>query len=229
ALRWGPLALAALLLLGCASAPPLQRGDLPQRVELADTPFFPQDDYQCGPAALATMLVQRGVSTSPQELLPQVYLPGRRGSLKVELVAAARQHDLLVYPLQPDLRALLTQLAAGHPVLVMQNLGFDWFPQWHFAVVVGYDLAREELLLRSATEQRLSSGLAAFRRSWARAGHWAVLTLPADRLPAQPQLTTWLQAANDLEQTGRREAAERAYRTAEAHWPGEALPSFALA
>lgn len=229
ALRWGPLALAALVLLGCASAPPVRRGDLPERVELAEVPFFPQQRYQCGPAALATMLVQREVHTSPEQLLPQVYLPERRGSLKVELVAAARQHDLLVYPLRPELRALLTQVAAGNPVLVMQNLGLDWFPQWHFAVVVGYDLADEQLLLRSATEKRLVTDFVAFERTWARAERWAVLTLPPERLPAQPQLTPWLQAASDLEQTGRREAAERAYRTAEAHWPGEALPSFALA
>ncbi|MDX5372198.1 MAG: PA2778 family cysteine peptidase [Pseudomonadaceae bacterium] len=222
--------LATLLLIGgCASPGPRQfDAQLPERVELAGVPFFPQQRYQCGPAALSTMLVQRGVATSPEQLLPQVYLPGRQGSLKVELVAAARQHDLLVYPLEPRLEALLAQVAAGHPVLVMQNLGLDWWPQWHFAVVVGYDLSREELLLRSATEKRLLTPFRLFERSWARAERWAVLTLPPERLPAQPQLTTWLQAASDLEQTGRGAAAQRAYRTAEHHWPQAALPSFAM-
>ncbi|MDD0841807.1 PA2778 family cysteine peptidase [Pseudomonas sp. Gutcm_11s] len=233
ALTWAPLALAALMLLtGCAGQQlqlPASSERLPERVELADTPFFPQDDYQCGPAALATVLVQRGVQTSPESLLPSVYLPTRKGSLKVELVASARQYGQLVYPLQPNLDALLAQLAAGNPVLVMQNLGLDWYPQWHFAVAVGYDRERQELILRSARAKRWTTDFTAFDKTWARAGRWAVLTLPPDRLPAEPQLGSWMQAASDLEQTNQREAAATAYRTAQRQWPGESLPGFALA
>ena len=221
-----------ILLAGCAGQQvqlPASSERLPQRAELVETPFFPQEDYQCGPAALATMLVQRGVRTSPEALLPSVYLPGRKGSLKVELVAAARQQGQLVYPLRPELDALLAQVAAGNPVLVMQNLGLDWYPQWHFAVVVGYDRARQELILRSATHKRWTTDFTAFDRTWARAERWAVLTLPPDRLPAEAQLGVWLQAASDLEQTAQHAAAETAYRTAIDHWPQEALPGFALA
>src|SRR5262245_55328277 len=120
-MRAGLVALA-LILTGCAGQQPLlcpQSDRLPQRVELIQTPFYPQEIYQCGPAALATVLVQRGVKTSPEALAPKVYLPARQGSLKLELVAAARQHGMLVYPLEPNLDALLVQVAAGNPVLVM--------------------------------------------------------------------------------------------------------------
>ncbi|MCY1488513.1 hypothetical protein D9M68_222070 [compost metagenome] len=168
------------------------------------------------------------MDTSPEALVPRVYLPGRKGSLKLELIAAARQHGMLVYPLQPQLDALLAQVAAGNPVLVMQNLGYDWWPQWHFAVVVGYDRAAQQLVLRSATVKRWTTGFAAFDNTWRRAGRWAVVTLPADRLPAEAQLQPWLQAASDLEETGRRDVAERAYRRAAAHWPHEPMPAFAL-
>lgn len=227
--RQALLALA-LILGGCASQVqlPAQSERLPSRVELTEVPFYPQDEYQCGPAALATMLVQRGVSTSPEQLKPQVYLPQRKGSLKLELVAAARQHGMLVYPLQPNLDALLTQVAAGNPVLVMQNLGFDWYPQWHFAVVVGFDRSQRELVLRSATVERWTTDFTSFDKTWARAKRWAVVTLPPDRLPQEAQLQPWLQAASDLEETGRRTDAERAYRTAAEHWPDEAMPALAL-
>ncbi|EPU4601474.1 PA2778 family cysteine peptidase, partial [Pseudomonas aeruginosa] len=52
----GALLLAALL-GGCAQPPrlPPESAALPARVELRDVPFFPQEAYQCGPAALATM------------------------------------------------------------------------------------------------------------------------------------------------------------------------------
>ncbi|WP_177410190.1 PA2778 family cysteine peptidase [Pseudomonas sp. LFM046] len=226
------LAVLALALAGCAGQQPMlppQSDRLPPRVELAQTPFYPQEIYQCGPAALATVLVQRGVKTSPEALAPKVYLPARQGSLKLELVAAARQSGMLVYSLEPNLDALLAQVAAGNPVLVMQNLGLDWLPRWHFAVVVGYDRSRDELVLRSGTTKRWVTDLRSFDRTWERAERWAVVTLPPDQLPAEARLEPWIKAASDLEQTAQRPVAERAYRTAAEHWPKEPLPLFALA
>ncbi|BAN50436.1 PA2778 family cysteine peptidase [Metapseudomonas resinovorans] len=226
------LAVLVLALAGCAGQGPMLPADserLPERVELTQTPFYPQEIYQCGPAALATLLVQRGVDTSPEALVPKVYLPGRQGSLKLELVAAARQNGMLVYPLEPELDALLAQVAAGNPVLVMQNLGLDWLPRWHFAVVVGYDRAKGELVLRSGTEKRWVTDLRSFDRTWQRAERWAVVTLPPEQLPAEARLEPWIKAASDLEETAQRPVAERAYRTAAKHWPQEPLPLFALA
>ncbi len=218
------------LLAACARSPVLspEGASLPERVELSDVPFYAQDAYQCGPAALSTMLNQRGVMTSPGLLKDKVYIPGREGSLQVEMVAAARSHEMLVYPLEPKLDAVLAEVAAGNPVLVLQNLAFDWYPQWHFAVVVGYDRRERELMLRSGTTRRLETSFNTFDRTWARGGRWAVVTLPPDRLPAKADMSTWMKAASDLEQTGQAAAARRAYRTATEAWPKASLPWFAL-
>ena len=81
----------------------LPRG-LPEKVELTQVPFFPQEEYQCGPAALATALASFGVKVTPEELVPQVYIPERKGSLQVEMLAAARRHGLVSYQLAPRLK-----------------------------------------------------------------------------------------------------------------------------
>ncbi|MCQ2029835.1 PA2778 family cysteine peptidase [Stutzerimonas zhaodongensis] len=223
------LLLAIALLGACARVPIVPIGTLgiPEQAELTEVPFFPQAEYQCGPAALATMLTQRGIGTSPEQLVDRVYLPGRKGSLQVEMIAAARAHDLLVYPLEPRLEAILAEVAAGNPVLVLQNLAFDRWPQWHFAVVVGYDLNSQTLVLRSGTTRRWTGSFRQFERSWAKGKRWAVVMTEPDKLPGTARETIWLKAASDLEQTGRQEAALQAYETATERW-STGLSWFAL-
>ena len=116
----------------------------------------------------------------------------------------------------------------GERMSLLQNLAFDFYPQWHFAVVVGYDRRERTLILRSATTRRLEDSFASFDRTWERGGRWAVVTVPPERLPAQADMQVWMKAANDLEQTGNAQTARRAYRRATEAWPEQALPWFAL-
>jgi tetratricopeptide (TPR) repeat protein len=223
----------ALVLGGCASGGPrleaVDAGRYPVRVELTDTPFFPQRDYQCGPAALATVLAASEAPVTADALVPEVFLPGRQGSLQSELVAATRARDRLPYVLPPRLDALLAQLAAGHPVMVMQKLGAGPWPGWHYAVLVGYDASTERLLLRSGLEPRLGMSIARFVTTWDRAGRWAMVALRPGELPAEPEPLRYLEAAAGLEAVGRLDAAGRAYQAAAREWPTEPLPRLGLA
>ena len=81
-------------------------------------------------------------------------MPQLKGSLQAEMIAATRPYDRIAYRVAPNLGALLATLAEGHPVLVLQNLGVDSVPFWHYAVAIGYDAARNEVLLRSGIERR---------------------------------------------------------------------------
>ena len=123
-------------------------------IELEETPFFSQTRYQCGPAALATTLVASGANAELDELVDAVYLPGRQGSLQLEMLAATRSAGRLPYVVNKTLSALLEELDAGRPVIVLQNLGVRVIPRWHYAVVVGIDAGRDRVILRSGTERR---------------------------------------------------------------------------
>jgi tetratricopeptide (TPR) repeat protein len=228
----GVFILAAALLAGCA-APQVSRlvaqrpAGLPDAAEIVATPFFPQEDYQCGPASLAAVLIHAGRDATPASLLPQVYLPGRRGSLQVEMLTTARRHGLVAYVLAPRMEDLLRELAAGTPVVVLQNLALDWWPQWHYAVAIGYDLGRREVVVRSGVTRRLTMSLDTFEHTWARSGHWAMAALPPDRLPATAVESSYLAAVAALERLAPA-AARRGYETALARWPGSVAARLGL-
>jgi tetratricopeptide (TPR) repeat protein len=220
---WRALGLTGLLMLaGCATAEVAAlRGEapaLPPRAEVAGVPFHPQREHYCGPAALATVLGWSGQAASQDALAAEVYTPGRDGTLSHDLAAAASRHGRLAAAVA-DLPALLREVAAGHPVLVLQNLGLDWFPQWHYAVVVGYDLDAGELVLRSCEEQRRVVALDTFARTWARADGWAIVILPPGRLPASAGEEALVSAAAGLERAGRAADAALAYDTILGRWP----------
>ena len=224
----GPLrllgALAALCSMTACATPEVAglRGDaggLPQRAEIAGVPFHPQQEQYCGPAALATVLGWSGLPARQDAIAAAAYTPGREGTLGHDLVAAASRHGRLAVPVA-GLPALLREVAAGHPVLVLQNLGLDWYPQWHYAVVVAYDLGAGELALRSGAERRRVVALDTFARTWARADRWAIVALPPDALPASAGEAAVVRAAAGLERAGRAAEAAIAYDTILARWQG---------
>jgi len=229
---WAVLALllALLLLVGCAGPSRLAQwpAELPGQVELTATPFYPQTEHQCGPAALATVLGAAGRKVDPAALAAEVYLPGRQGSLQPELAAAARARGLLAYETGPSLSDLLAEVAAGRPALVLQQLGMGPWPYWHYAVVIGYDQARGQLLLRSGTDERQALRASLFESTWDRGGHWGLVLLEPGTMPARPDPVRYMSAAAALETAGNPDAAKVAYAAAVGLWPKAPLPRLGL-
>jgi tetratricopeptide (TPR) repeat protein len=198
-------------------------------VELSDTAFFPQQAYQCGPAALATVLHSSGVSVQPDTLARQVYLPARQGTLQTELVGATRRAARIPYTIAPDLRALRDELDAGRPVLVLQNLGIALLPVWHYAVVVGLLPDTDQVVLRSGTVRRHVIAADEFLRSWQLADNWAMVVVRPGALPAQVDPDRYLKAVALSERYLQPKDRVAAYKAVLERWPDNPTARFGLA
>jgi tetratricopeptide (TPR) repeat protein len=200
---------------------------LPERTELTSVPFFPQEEYQCGPAALATALASFGAKVTPEDLVSQVYIPDRKGSLQIEMLAAARRHGFVSYQLAPRFEDLLREVNAGTPVIVLQNLGIG--EAWHYAVAVGYDYESGKLILRSGTTERQELPFTMHEMVWKRSGYWAMVALPPDRIPVTANEERWLAAVAAVERTGNAGAARVAYTHFLERWPDNVNAAVGLA
>jgi hypothetical protein len=216
------IVLTAMVLSGCAV---LQRGDWPQGLagipaqrEIASVPFFPQDEYQCGPAALAMVLAWSDLAVEPADLTEKVYTASLKGSLQPAMIAGARRSGRLAYVISGT-ESLIREVAAGHPVIVLQNLGLPWIPVWHYAVAIGYDIPADELILHSGTDARKRTPLRLFENTWVRAEDWGLLVLNPGELPATAVEGKFVEAVLGLEKAKQPAAAVDGYRAALNRWP----------
>lgn len=229
------LILAFLSLAACASTPQSAelfsagaKSEFLDSVLLKNVPFNSQQDYQCGPASLATILQAADVETTPDELVAQVYLPDRQGSLQVEMLATARRQGRIAYVLPSSLASVLKEVRQGRPVLVMQNLGLSWYARWHYAVVVGYDLQQKELVLNSGRNEHYRVSLPLFERTWQRADRWAMIVLAPGQLPIDAEELPYLSALTALAITRPDMKLEAAYLAGTDRWPNSLLLNMGL-
>ncbi len=223
-MRWLFFFGAGLIFSGCAT--PARQTDallgqkinLPLAQQINGVPFVEQSAGYCGPATLTMALQWAGASVSMQEIAKEVYTPGMRGSLQLDLVSAARRNGMMALPLE-GLNDLLQEVAAGHPVIIFENLGLTWFPQWHYAIVFGYDLTREEVLMHSGPEANKRWDLRHFERSWMLGDYWGLVVLPPGQLGASAGELTHATAAAALEQIGKIQEARKAYLSLLQRWP----------
>jgi tetratricopeptide (TPR) repeat protein len=199
---------------------------VPQTVELKSVPFFPQEDYQCGPAALATVLAYTGTPITPDPLVKQVFVPARKGSLQLEMLAAPRSYGRVSYELAPKYGDLLREVAAGNPVVVLQDVSLmsPFIAEWHYAVVNGFDYPSGTIYLRSGKTARQEMPFSYFEREWMAGKYWAMVVTPPDRIPATASEERWVDAVIAMSRVGGVDAALKGYEAALKRWPGD-LPA----
>ncbi len=222
--------LAFSWLAGCA-APfyPDERltVDVSTRATVAGVPLIQQEAFYCGPTSIAMVMQWSGHDVTQDDIASLAFSPGAGGTYLADMIGSARRKGQLAVEIN-NFDALLTEINAGHPVIVFQNLGLGIAPVWHYGVVTGYDLQRDEVYLNSGQLDQMVMPFALFERTWRRGDFWGLVVLPPDDLPVSVSETKVLQAAAALERVTQFKAAETLYETGAARWPGNWLWQFGL-
>lgn len=232
-LRAGLFVLLALL--SACQMPPQTRQllaappDIARQHLISQVPFYPQQQYFCGPTTLAEVAGYYGLHRSAADIAPDTFIPDRQGTLQIEMAAATRQLGMVAYTQQnAGLPQLLSLVAENIPVIVLQNNSIAWLEQWHYAVVIGYDLDRGDVILHSGVTPAHRLNLATFERTWQRGNRWLLAMLPPQSSSAQLDPFLYTKAGQDLLSTGQTDAGLAALDTATRAWPDYWLGYFLL-
>lgn len=229
--RFAGIFLLVVLLSACARSPVLlesTKEKLAPQIELSNVPFHAQTEYQCGPATLAMVLNYQEVDANVDDLIPQVFLPGRDGSVQPEMLATVRRYGQLAIPIRGTMDALLGHLASGEPVVVMQNLALPAFPMWHYAVAIGFDLPNETLILRSGEIERHTMSFSRFDATWARTQRWGFVVAEPGTLPEGVSAHNALEAISAYEELHGPQATLSSWQALAERFPENAMAQFAM-
>lgn len=226
--------LACLLALGwlAACAVPFDPDerlsvDVPTRAQVADVPLIQQEDFFCGPTSIAMVMQWAGSDITQEQVAALAFSPGAGGTYLADMIGSSRRLGQLAVTVS-TFDQLLAEVAAGHPVIVFQNLGLGIVPVWHYGVVTGYDFTKDEVYLNSGQLDQMVMPFAVFERTWRRGDFWGLVVLPPDQLPVSVPQTDILSAAAALERVEQFAAAETLYETGAAQWPENWLWPFGL-
>jgi predicted double-glycine peptidase len=171
-----PLFCAVLLFLcACASSPTV----LPDGSKtLSGVPFFPQEDYQCGPAALATVMNywytrQGGAERiGIDEITKAIYSPGARGVLPSDLENYPKKKGFSAQQFRGSMRDIRDHIDRGIPLILFVEYGLSFYQLNHFLVVTGY--TRDGIIVNSGRREREMITNSDLEKVWKKTGYWAL-------------------------------------------------------
>ncbi len=165
-----------LVLLLCGCAPVARVPDAPLKADLhmiEKVPFFPQEEYQCGPASLASVLNYWGVSSSPDEIAKTIYSRSARGTLNIDMVMYAQARGLEASQYRGAWEDLRQKIDAGFPLVVLVDYGFWVLQSNHFMVVLGY--REDDVIVHSGRDEKKIIRKEDFLKSWEKTNYWTLL------------------------------------------------------
>lgn len=144
-------------------------------------PFFPQNEYLCGPAALAGVMAFYGAEETMDGVAKAVYNEKLRGALPMDLLVYARDRGFETSYYKGGFDDLAERVGRGEPLILFLNLGYDIYPVGHYIVAVGISRRDGAVIAHSALEREKVYGMKELQKAWSRTGYSTLLVRPKGR------------------------------------------------
>ena len=170
--------IAALSACGATSFDAIRSGLEARGHYIEGVPFVKQTEYDCGPAALASVLSFRGKAVDLARITASVYLPQLRGTLPMDLERYAQDDGFKTSSFAGNTAALKTAIGSNNPVICLLDLGFWFYRQPHFVTVIGFDDGNGLFIMHDGGTPNKTMVYEDFEKKWARAGNWIIVITP---------------------------------------------------
>jgi ABC-type bacteriocin/lantibiotic exporter with double-glycine peptidase domain len=171
------------LVVGCASREPARLSEASGNpdahvVLIPDVPFFPQEDYYCGPASLASVLRFYGAALDQDTVAEQIYLPRLRGTLTLDMLAYPSRIGFKARSYRGSLDDLKRRLRASQPLILFLDLGSRLFPRYHYLVAIGFDERDQSVVAHSGALAHTRIPYRDLLAAWTKTDYWTLLIEP---------------------------------------------------
>lgn len=173
--KFGFCLLIGVFVLGCAS-----RNDRAEQLEkssnkilVENVPFYPDDRYWCGPAALSALLNYHGSNVSIEDVADSIYSESAKGTVPFDMVWYAEEIGYDVTKKRGDPASINKWLRRDHPIIVFVDNGNLLYSAHHYMVVVG--MSDHKVIVNSGQTRHKVVSRGDFRSSWAKENNWMMV------------------------------------------------------
>jgi ABC-type bacteriocin/lantibiotic exporter with double-glycine peptidase domain len=136
--------------------------------QIEGVPFVKQEDQECGPAALASVLSFYGAPVGLASISQATYNQKLRGSLITDLEDFARRLGFQTVSSQGTVKNIKVLINQRRPVIVLVDLGFWIRSRPHYLVLYGYN--KEGFIAHNGIKPSQLYTYSDFEKMWEKMG-----------------------------------------------------------
>jgi ABC-type bacteriocin/lantibiotic exporter with double-glycine peptidase domain len=136
-------------------------------------PFYPQEDYQCGPASLASVLAYWDSNADPDEIAREIFSKSARGTLTIDMILYAQRKGFHAVQVKGSIESLRNSIDSRFPLIVLVDYGISVFQRNHFMVITGY--TNDGVIVHSGKSRNKFLPEKTFLAAWKKTDYWALL------------------------------------------------------
>lgn len=156
---------------------------LPSDARIIDqVPYFEQESFQCGPAALATVINywygknKSNKWLSVETIVGEIYSPSAKGVLGLDLEAYARKHGFNAIQSSGAIEEIKRNIDAKIPTIILVDYGGVFHQQNHFMVAKGY--TQDGVVFNSGRRENHLIPNDILQRIWKKTDFWTLIIKP---------------------------------------------------